>query len=186
MKGRCWILSSRYVVKICCEYALSCYFRTPRHSVSSVLVAHNLAVASSLPVTSIEPSSCGFSHLKSCIKWDGAYREAHAVDALLMVGHRLQQLSLLPPGAPPRPHLSTGLDLHSCTTTWSNEKNCYRYAIYFPTLASCAGLNQQWWMFWSSWAMLGHCVPVCWVTFLVEPQISTCKIDMHSKFLFHT
>ena len=48
---------------------------------------------------------------------DGAYREAHAVDALLMVGHRLQQLSLLPPGAPPRPHLSTGLHLHSCTTT---------------------------------------------------------------------
>ena len=33
------------------------YLRTPIDSVSSVLVAHILAVASSLPVTSMDPSS---------------------------------------------------------------------------------------------------------------------------------
>ena len=36
---------------------VSSYLSTPRHSVSSVLVAHILAVASSLPVTNMDPSS---------------------------------------------------------------------------------------------------------------------------------
>ena len=42
-----------------CQYSIECcpYFSTPRHSVSSVLVAHILAVASSLPVTNMDPSS---------------------------------------------------------------------------------------------------------------------------------
>ena len=38
-------------------YLYFIYFRTPRHSVSSVLVAHIRAVASSLPVTNMLPSS---------------------------------------------------------------------------------------------------------------------------------
>ena len=93
--------------------ALKRYFKTPRHSVSSVLVAHNLAVASSLPVTNIEPSSCIASDTDQNVGRDETYREAHAVDALLVVGHRLQQFSLLPSCAPPRPHLQTRLNLHA-------------------------------------------------------------------------
>ena len=45
-----------------------------------------------------------------CLGWyGGTHGEAHAVDALLVVGHRLQQLALLPTGAPPRPHLWASL-----------------------------------------------------------------------------
>ena len=51
------VAPGKYVDKDQDQVTNDAYFRTPRHSVSSVLVAHILAVASSLPVTSMEPSS---------------------------------------------------------------------------------------------------------------------------------
>ena len=122
-EGECFIALKIKFQKGRYKFQIENYFRTPRHSVSSVLVAHNLAVASSLPVTSIEPSSCWFR--STCFRQGQTYREAHAVDALLMVGHRLQQLPLLPPGAPPRPHLQTGL-----TSTNENHMNQSHFKRY--------------------------------------------------------
>ena len=103
-EGECFIALKIKFQKGRYKFQIENYFRTPRHSVSSVLVAHNLAVASSLPVTSIEPSSWWFQMVSNMFPARTKLTERHMQLMLSSWSAIVSSSSpFFPPVLPPAP-----------------------------------------------------------------------------------